>query len=410
MGACSSLLHQHPARQSKERAEVTSLVLRVDREEADLEASVQTYLSSSPRSPAAAPARTAPCCALALAPTTLLLSRERPAGADEICFIEGGGFYASVLLPFYASLGLPRLLLFEWVGANKFFNRCARAGLVTLLEEEGCEGAWIVYPNGGYHERTAQALRNYRKSRSVRDKEALEAAVALAEQEGPLAAPDFSSTGYSFIAWWVQPSCVAGLRHTLSLLKAEAGALAQGGKPTVQTEEAAFEAFVMAAAGKREPTFDRSASSTGRPENYAPYDPALLKRCEAYLHTIRDLRPRHTPCLRLLHTAGSDFLAKATGTPAAEMYFHYPYEAAYATLHVHIRSQNFALAQVGSQRRSFDLPSVIQALEAGVDFSSAPLNFWWKRDGTSTETLISLAQAQGRHHASADDNVTLHLF
>ena len=407
MGACCSL--QSPAKQSREVAEVNTLVLRVDREEADLEASVQTYLSTTSAT-AAAPASAAPCCALALAPTTSLLSRERPAGADEICFVEGGGFYASVLLPFYASLGLPRLLLFEWVGANKFFNRCARAGLVTLLEAEGCEGAWILYPNGGYHERTAQALRNYRKSRSARDREALEAEVALAEQEGPLAAPDFSSTGYSFIAWWVQPSCVAGLRHTLSLLKAEAKALALGGQqglPTVQTEEAAFEAFVMAAAGKREPTFDRSVSSTGRPENYAPYDSALLKRCEAYLHTIRDLRPRHTPCLRLLHTAGGAFLAKATGTPAAEMYFHYPYEAAYATLHVHIRSRDFSLAQVGSQRRSLDLPAVIEALEAGVDFSSTPLNFWWKRDGKSTETLLALAQ--GRHHPSAGEHDTMHL-
>lgn len=96
-------------------------------------------------------------------------------------FREAGEFYQSVCRPEFEKLCVPGFLIRELSGSDKFFNRCARRGLVRLVEVDGGHGAFLLKPNCAYHDLLECALRKQRKCEEGADAEIAETLLGLAD-------------------------------------------------------------------------------------------------------------------------------------------------------------------------------------------------------------------------------------
>ena len=125
-------------------------------------------------------------------------------------------------------------------------------------------------------------------------------------------------------------------------------------------------------------------------------------RGKGYLHTMRDLTPKHAPLLRVLIGEGRAFVERAGGGRAAgAAFFHYPYEDAYSSMHVHIRSPGFA----PSERMPFALSDVAAKLDARDAAWDAP-DIAFISDSKRQDTRHLLELAGSRAHKCAADGST----
>ena len=277
---------------------------------AEREANAQALaLSGSPK--AQAPPCTSPtdsaCCTiagllLATPRASSLHSWETFPGAAFVRVEEAPAYYKEVLLPFYRQLSMPSLLERKFSGGLKVVNRYGRAGLLAVIGDQACHGAFLLMPNPGYHDTVTRAVRAVMKGRGTQQE--LQVAVAAAEAEGSLAAPSFSG-GYAYIAWWVPPTHVLPVRALVDTLRREGEEIRSGTCPFGDSGSPGL----LQSVGTLVQDLEKGSA-----------------RGEGYLHTLRDLTPADAPLLSLLLSEGSSFLSCAAGQKPSTMAFHYPYQ------------------------------------------------------------------------------------
>ena len=277
---------------------------------AEREADAQALALSGPPKPQAPPCFSPAdpaCCSIAgLLQTTpnasSLHSWATFPGASFVRVQEAPAYYKEVLLPFYRQLSMPAVVERMFSGGLKVVGCYGRAGLLAVIGDETCHGAFLLMPNPGYHDPVTRAVRAFMKGKGTQQE--LQEAVAAAEAEGSLAAPSFSG-GYAYLAWWVPPTHVLPVRALVDTLRRKGEEIRSGACPF---------------GGSGSPGLLLSVDTLVQD---------LEKGCArgaGYLHTLRDLTPADAPLLSLLQSEGSSFLSSVAGQRPSTMAFHYPYQ------------------------------------------------------------------------------------
>lgn len=84
-----------------------------------------------------------------------------------IYYEESPEFFWRFLKPYYDSLPVINVLIQDYLGGHKFYNRCARRGLVRLFttnsDSNPLAGGFLILPNPGYHDPMSLAIKQHRK-------------------------------------------------------------------------------------------------------------------------------------------------------------------------------------------------------------------------------------------------------
>lgn len=309
-------------------------------------------------------------------------------------FEEDPSFYLRILKPYYSSLPQPNVLVRDYMGGSKFYNRCARRGFVGLFTADGLvsldlkptvtsAGGFLVMPNPGYHNRLTKAVKDcMRGLLSAAELEIIRAEEEIINSRDPGGSELDSnlSGGFIYTAWWVQSQDIPQIAAVLAELVNEGLRLA-GAKPVEKSTNTStsfppLEPLLPPAVPSNATNMQRQTSAFPSVDGYR-LAPSTSKyecgvRCAlrhpGYVHSVRALTGTHIPLLQSVLKHVPLWLRTIHGdsdsAKVAEMGVHYPYVDHFSTLHIHIRTATYPNCDGGHNRGIFDLHDIVDMLTA----------------------------------------------
>ena len=302
--------------------------------------------------------------------------------AGTVYYEEFPEVFTLVTEPYYSTLPIPMVVDKVIKGQDKFFNRCARRGLVKFITCENGFGAFLVKPNPGYHCETSylikQVMQKKLSEEVVTKARQEEEAIALADPFGEQLRTD---EGFAYVAWWIPPSLVERTKATLQILQTEkergyigddfyAGpASSEMSIPAdITTAEPVCEGLMEEETNRPKkklklPMNKRLKSTVEQVEDYGlgdAQDESTIRDC-GYLHTLKSLTTRDIPLLEALRQEVWPWLEQTYQGVAIAVNscgFHYPYTDFFSTLHIHIRGERHPHDE---ESKPHDIPSTKRA-------------------------------------------------